>query len=227
MRTWWWWGPVTTAWWRRCSSPAPGCRWWCSRRRTRRRGGETETPFRKVPGLRTSTGAYLLGLMPPELMQTLGLDLPLLRRDPHYFLPDDRRALPAVRLGPGGDEARSSSPSSPRRTGAPTRRCRPRSAQLREDIAPDLAARSRSRIEETAERYVRARAARGVRRPVPQAGGRSTSTASSFKSDLLKAMYAVTDGFSGLDGDLGHAGHRDELPGPQHVPAARARTAPG
>ena len=48
---------------------------------------KTETPFRKAPGLRTSTGAYLLGLMPPELMRTLGLELPLLRRDPHYFLP--------------------------------------------------------------------------------------------------------------------------------------------
>jgi len=48
---------------------------------------KTERPFRKVPGLATSTGAYLLGLMPPELMRTLGLELPLVRRDPHYFLP--------------------------------------------------------------------------------------------------------------------------------------------
>src|SRR3954453_12207605 len=47
----------------------------------------TETPFAKVPGLRQSTGAYLLGLMPPELEQLLDLRLPLVRRDPHYFLP--------------------------------------------------------------------------------------------------------------------------------------------
>src|SRR5687768_5328355 len=47
----------------------------------------TERPFRRAPDLRQSTGAYLLGLMPPELMTLLGLDLPLLRRDPHYFLP--------------------------------------------------------------------------------------------------------------------------------------------
>src|SRR5512147_777092 len=48
---------------------------------------KTERPFRKVPGLATSTGAYLLGLMPPELIRTLGVDLPVMRRDPHYFLP--------------------------------------------------------------------------------------------------------------------------------------------
>src|SRR5436190_6621762 len=45
----------------------------------------TEEPFARVPGLRHSTGAYLLGLMPPELIQKLGIELPLLRRDPHYF----------------------------------------------------------------------------------------------------------------------------------------------
>src|SRR3954471_2267205 len=47
----------------------------------------TEQPFPKVPGLRQSTGSYLLGLMPPELEQLLDLRLPLVRRDPHYFLP--------------------------------------------------------------------------------------------------------------------------------------------
>src|SRR5947209_5506479 len=47
----------------------------------------TEQPFPKVPGLRQSTGSYLLGLMPPELAQLLDLRLPLVRRDPHYFLP--------------------------------------------------------------------------------------------------------------------------------------------
>src|SRR5690554_4103834 len=47
----------------------------------------TERPFRAVPGLGHSTGAYLLGLMPPELLATLEIDLPLRRRDPHYFLP--------------------------------------------------------------------------------------------------------------------------------------------
>ena len=45
-------------------------------------------------GPRTSTGAYLLGLMPPELVAKLGIDIPLAKRDPHYFLPTtDRRYL--------------------------------------------------------------------------------------------------------------------------------------
>src|SRR3954470_24581709 len=47
----------------------------------------TEQPFPRVPGLRQSTGSYLLGLMPPEIEQLLDLRLPLVRRDPHYFLP--------------------------------------------------------------------------------------------------------------------------------------------
>lgn len=48
---------------------------------------KTEYPFRKVPGLGQSTGAYLLGVMPPELISLLNLNIPTLRRDPHYFLP--------------------------------------------------------------------------------------------------------------------------------------------
>src|SRR5688500_2457539 len=48
---------------------------------------KTERPFAKAPNLGTSTGAYLLGLVPPELLKTLQVDLPLHRRDPHYFLP--------------------------------------------------------------------------------------------------------------------------------------------
>src|SRR5262249_30064215 len=47
----------------------------------------TERPFKRAPGLATSTGAYLLGLMPPEIMQATGVQIPTLRRDPYYFLP--------------------------------------------------------------------------------------------------------------------------------------------
>jgi phytoene dehydrogenase-like protein len=38
---------------------------------------KTERPFKKVPELATSTGAYLLGLMPPELMARMGVDIPV------------------------------------------------------------------------------------------------------------------------------------------------------
>ena len=55
---------------------------------------KTEKPFTKAPGLATSTGSYLLGLMPPELIAKMGVDIPILKRDPHYFLPTtDRRYL--------------------------------------------------------------------------------------------------------------------------------------
>src|SRR3954466_3935037 len=96
----------------------------------------TEQPFPKVPGLRQSTGSYLLGLMPPELEQLLDLRLPLVRRDPHYFLPTatpydpggrhllmgpDRAATPpAGGAGRGGPPAGSSSSSSATPTATPT-----------------------------------------------------------------------------------------------------------
>ena len=82
--------PATTGWSRRRCSPGPGCPS-SSSSATSVLGGaaRTEQPFRKVPGLRQSTGSYLLGLMPPELEQLLDLRLPLVRRDPHYFLPTD------------------------------------------------------------------------------------------------------------------------------------------
>src|SRR5437016_4210167 len=86
----------------------------------------TERPFRRVPGLSTSTGAYLLGLMPPELLRKLDLQMPLLRRDPHYFLPTTGKKY----LLFGSDAAamrNSSSASSASRTGARTRSCSGRS----------------------------------------------------------------------------------------------------
>src|SRR5262245_20100723 len=54
----------------------------------------TEYPFANAPKLAASTGAYLLGLMPPELIAKLGAKFSLIRRDPHYFRPTtDQRYL--------------------------------------------------------------------------------------------------------------------------------------
>src|SRR4051812_33984970 len=47
----------------------------------------TERPLARAPLLPTSTGAYLVGLIQPELLERLGIELDLIRRDPHYFLP--------------------------------------------------------------------------------------------------------------------------------------------
>jgi phytoene dehydrogenase-like protein len=157
----------------------------------------TEAPFAKAPLLRTSTASYLLGLMPPELLRITGVDIPVLRRDPHYFLPTtDGRYLLF-----GSDQAETKRQFLSFFSEADYRAnvaLQAEIAQIREDVAPSWLAEPLS-IEETADRHVRP-ALRQVfvdlcRRPVGDYLGRFD-----FKSDLLRAMYAVTDGFSGLFG---------------------------
>src|SRR5690606_1038925 len=113
----------------------------------------TERPFAKAPELSTSTGAYLLGLMQPDLLERLELRLPLLRRDPHYFLPttDGRYLL----FGSDAAELERQFKSffSVQDFKANQAMAAELSA-LREDIAPTWLEQPFS-IEETAERYVR------------------------------------------------------------------------
>jgi len=69
-----------------------------------RGAARTERPFQaRAPALSTSTGAYLLGLMPPELLRKLESAVPLLAAGPHYFLPP-RQEVPPVRIGRRRDE---------------------------------------------------------------------------------------------------------------------------
>ena len=158
---------------------------------------KTERPFARAPNLRTSTGAYLLGLMPPELVAKLGIDVPTVRRDPHYFLPTtDGRSLlfgsdrEAMRRG----FARFFSERDWRANEA----LQDEIAQIRDDVAPTWLEEPLS-IEETAERYVRPALRRVFvdlcRKPIADYLARFD-----FQSDLLRAMYAVTDGFSGSTG---------------------------
>ncbi|HVV76775.1 MAG TPA: NAD(P)/FAD-dependent oxidoreductase [Mycobacteriales bacterium] len=166
----------------------------------------TEQPFTKVPGLRQSTGSYLLGLMPPELERLLDLRLPLVRRDPHYFLPTttDRYLLmgsdrPATRqqLAEFFTDADAAADD----------RLAAELAMLREDLAPAWLAEPLS-VEETAERYIRP-ALRGVFVELVRGDVTSYLDRFGFASELIVAMYAVTDGLSGL-----HAGPDD--PGTGH-----------
>lgn len=157
----------------------------------------TEYPFARAPKLGASTGAYLLGLMPPELMRKLGIDVPVVRRDPHYFLPTtDGRYLLF-----GSDEAatrdqmvRFFSQADYDAHAAMQKEL----GELRDDIAPTWLEEPYS-IEETAERYVRPALRKAFvdlcRKPISHYLGRF-----GFKSELLMAMYATTDGFSGLYG---------------------------
>jgi phytoene dehydrogenase-like protein len=169
----------------------------------------TEQPFDRVPGLRQSTGSYLLGLMPPELMATLGVDIPVRRRDPHYFLPTPGPAgSPYLLCGADREATRRGlaemfSPADLAADDALAAEI----AALREDLAPAWLAEPLP-VEETAQRYVRPQLRRAfvdlVRGSVADYLARF-----GFASELLVAMYAVTDGLSGL-----HAGPDD--PGTGH-----------
>lgn len=157
----------------------------------------TEAPFARAPALRTSTASYLLGLMPPELLEITGVEIPVMRRDPHYFLPTTEGRY----LLFGSNEAEMKSQFLSFFSEADWKANQALSAeiaQIREDVAPTWLSEPLS-IEDTADRYVRP-ALRQVfvdlcRKPVGEYLGRFA-----FKSDLLLAMYAVTDGFSGLFG---------------------------
>jgi phytoene dehydrogenase-like protein len=164
---------------------------------------KTEYPFARAPGLGTSTGAYLLGVMQPELIAKLGARFTLIRRDPHYFLPTlDRRYLLF-----GSDTAamrRQFVEFFSEADWNANQAMNQEIGQIRDDLAPAWLAEPFS-VEATAERYIRP-ALRNVflnlvARPVEEYLARFA-----FKSELLVAMYAVTDGFSGLCASFGTPG---------------------
>lgn len=157
----------------------------------------TERPFAKAPNLATSTGAYLLGVMQPELLARLGVSVPLRRRDPHYFLPTTNRGY----LLFGSDQAAMKDQFLRFFSEADWKAHQALQAeigQIRDDIAPTWFEEPLS-IEATAERHVRP----ALRRAFVDLCRGSVGDyleRFDFHSDLIKAMYAVTDGFSGLDG---------------------------
>jgi phytoene dehydrogenase-like protein len=164
---------------------------------------KTEFPFAKAPKLGTSTGAYLLGVMQPELIAKLGAKFKLIRRDPHYFLPTfDGRYLLF-----GSDRAsmrRQFVEFFSEEDWAANEAMNEEIGRIRDDLAPAWLMEPIS-VEATAERFIRPGLRKVfldlVKRPVEEYLGRF-----GFKSDLLLAMYAVTDGFSGLSAGFGTPG---------------------
>ncbi|MBE9180467.1 NAD(P)/FAD-dependent oxidoreductase [Oculatella sp. LEGE 06141] len=158
---------------------------------------KTERPFARAPELSVSTGAYLLGLMPPELLHTLEIDLPLIRRDPHYFLPTtDRRYLLF-----GSDRQAMQQQFTEFFSEADWHADQALQTELdhlRADIAPSWLESPLS-IEDTAERYVRPEL-RSTFIALCRGSVGDYLNRFDFRSDLLKAMYAVTDGCTGLYG---------------------------
>lgn len=157
----------------------------------------TEYPFPNAPNMPTSTGAYLLGLIPPELQDVLDLRLPTLRRDPHYFLPTQGEGY----LLFGSDEAaleRQFKSFFSEKDWNAHLALQTEIAQLRDDIAPTWM-QSPLSIEDTAERFVRP-ALRQTFINLCRGSVGDYLERFEFQSDLVKAMYAVTDGFSGCYG---------------------------
>ena len=159
----------------------------------------TERPFPKVPGLGQSTGSYLLGLMPPELLRLLDVDIPVLRRDPHYFLPTPGGAgAPYLLFGSDRAATRTQMERffSPRDVAADEAMA-VEIAALRADLAPAWL-QEPAPVEEIADRHIRPQLQSTfvdlVRGSVADYLSRF-----GFKSELLMSMYAVTDGLSGLN----------------------------
>jgi phytoene dehydrogenase-like protein len=163
-------------------------------------GGATRTEncFPAVPGLRQSTGAYLLGLMPPEVLALAKGRVRPLRRDPHYVLPTIG-GPGAPYLWFGRDRAASRAQLERTFSAADATAddaLQQELGQLREDLAPAWLAEPLT-VEDTAERYVRPRLRETfvdlVRGTVVDYLARF-----GFSSELLVTMYVVTDGLSGL-----------------------------
>ncbi|MEM7135364.1 MAG: NAD(P)/FAD-dependent oxidoreductase [Myxococcota bacterium] len=163
----------------------------------------TEYPFARAPEVGQSTGAYLLGLMPPEIMAELGVSFPLIRRDPHYFLPTTGSRFLLLGADPAAVDRQIADVFSEADARA-NRRLQDELAALCKDLAPSWLSAPLS-LEDTAERFVRP----ALREHFVSLCAGSVSDyleRFGFQSELLESMYAVTDGLTGLSGDATSAG---------------------
>ncbi|HWS32942.1 MAG TPA: NAD(P)/FAD-dependent oxidoreductase [Actinoplanes sp.] len=159
-------------------------------------GGATRTehPFPRVPGLGQSTGSYLLGLMPPELLRTLDVDIPVLRRDPHYFLPGAGPASPYLLFG---SDAAANRAQMDDRDARADEALAVEIGALRADLAPAWLEEPLP-VEEIADRHIRP-PLQSTFLDLVRGSVADYLARFGFKSELLTAMYAVTDGLSGLN----------------------------
>jgi phytoene dehydrogenase-like protein len=159
----------------------------------------TERPFAKAPGLGQSTGSYLLGLMPPELLRTLDVDIPVLRRDPHYFLPTPGPAgSPHLLFGTDREATRAQMERFfSARDLAADEQMAVEIAALRTDLAPAWLEEPGT-VEEIADRHIRPQL-QSTFIDLVRGSVADYLTRFGFKSELLMSMYAVTDGLSGLN----------------------------
>ena len=158
---------------------------------------KTEKPFKNAPHLATSTGAYLLGVMPPELMEAVGVKMPIKRRDPHYFLP--RRDKGYLLFGSDAASMKQQFLSFfSEQDWKANEAMLAEIHAIRDDIAPSWMQEPLT-VEDTAQKFVRPKL-RKIFVDLVRGSVGDYLERFDFKSDLVKAMYAVTDGFSGLYG---------------------------
>jgi phytoene dehydrogenase-like protein len=184
------------------------------RRRTFGGAARTERPFSPetaARNLKHSTGAYLLGPFPPELLEFCGLgDLPVVKRSPHYFLPES----PNSKSSRGGvffyasDEAatkQSFLSRFSRRDWEAMKKMESELEQIREGFAPGMLCPSPRDAKEAADAFF------GSSSSSSSSSSSLSSSFSSlvegsvadyldkfeFESETLKAMFCATDGLSG------------------------------
>ncbi|MSR44263.1 MAG: NAD(P)/FAD-dependent oxidoreductase [Phycisphaerales bacterium] len=168
-------------------------------------GGATKTeyPFPRAPRLATSTASYLLGVMPPEIIERTGAKIELIRRNPHYFLPmlDGRSLLLGTDHAAMKDQFLAMfSEADWRANGALAHEIE----HIRDDMAPSWLEEPLS-AEATAQKYIRP-SLQEVFVNLVTGTVEDYLSRFGFKSEMLVAMYAVTDGFSGLTGSFGTPG---------------------
>jgi phytoene dehydrogenase-like protein len=154
----------------------------------------TESCFPAVPGLRQSTGAYLLGLMPPEILALANGRIRPLRRDPHYVLPTiGGPGSPYLWFGRDRPATRAQFSAADVVADDALQR---ELGLLRDDLAPAWLHEPLA-VEETAERYIRS-TLRDTFIDLVRGSVVDYLAKFGFSSELLMAMYVVTDGLSGL-----------------------------
>jgi phytoene dehydrogenase-like protein len=135
--------------------------------------------------------------MPPELINLLGINIPLIRRDPHYFLPTREKKY----LLFGSDQASMKAQFISSFSEQDWRSHLALQGELeaiRADIHPALLQMPLT-VEETAEHYLRKPLRENFIKLCRGSVGDYLNRFG-FKSDLVKAMYAATDGFTGSSG---------------------------
>jgi len=155
----------------------------------------TEYPFKKAPKLGASTGAYLLGPMPPKLYQMLDMKLKPIKRDPHYFLPT--RGSESLLLG-SNDQANRDQILKMFSKQDWDALCRMQAdIALVRDAVADTWLEEPCSLEEKADACFCTDAEREAFINLCSGTVMDYLDRFGFKSDLLKAMYAVTDGLIG------------------------------